>query len=142
VSDPLVDRQVRRRLAVLRHAEEVTGNVALTCRYFGISRQLYYTWPPSSDSPPQLVALFGVGVELVGQFLVTAGDNPERISNEAAFAKLCGAAPQPASSGRTTGLHVSRAPGAPAGRAIVWPPIARPLARGRSTGRGSGAPYP
>jgi transposase-like protein len=44
VSDPLLDRQVRRRLAVLRHVEEVTGNVALTCRYFGISRQLYYVW--------------------------------------------------------------------------------------------------
>ena len=44
MSDPLLDRQVRRRLAVLRHAEEVTGNVALTCRYFGISRQLYYIW--------------------------------------------------------------------------------------------------
>jgi transposase len=36
---------------------------------------------------------------------VTAGDNPERIRNEAAFAKLCGVAPQPASSGRTTGRH-------------------------------------
>jgi transposase-like protein len=44
VSDPLQDRQVRRRLAVLRHAEEVTGNVAQTCRYYGISRQCYYTW--------------------------------------------------------------------------------------------------
>lgn len=44
MSDPLLDRQVRRRLAVLRHAEEVTGNVALTCRYYGISRQAYYTW--------------------------------------------------------------------------------------------------
>jgi transposase InsO family protein len=44
VSDPLLDRQVRRRLAVLRHVEEVTGNVAMTCRYFGISRQLYYVW--------------------------------------------------------------------------------------------------
>lgn len=54
---------------------------------------------------PNLVKLFGVGVELAGQFLVTAGDNPERIHNEAAFAKLCGAAPQPASSGRTTGRH-------------------------------------
>jgi hypothetical protein len=43
VSDPLNDREVRRRLAVLRHVEEVTGNVAMTCRYFGISRQLYYT---------------------------------------------------------------------------------------------------
>ncbi len=27
------DRQAQHRLAVLRHAEEVTGNVALTCRY-------------------------------------------------------------------------------------------------------------
>ncbi|MCF7547610.1 IS481 family transposase [Pseudonocardia sp. WMMC193] len=44
MSDPLQDRQVRRRLAVLRHAEEVTGNVAMTCRYYGISRQCYYTW--------------------------------------------------------------------------------------------------
>lgn len=35
---------MRRRLAVLRHAEEVTGNVAMTCRYYGISRQCYYTW--------------------------------------------------------------------------------------------------
>jgi transposase len=54
---------------------------------------------------PDLVELFGVGIELAGQFLVTAGDNPERIHNEVAFAKLCGVAPQPASSGRTTGRH-------------------------------------
>jgi transposase len=54
---------------------------------------------------PGLVALVGVGVELAGQFLITAGDNPERIRNEAAFARLCGVAPQPASSGRTTGRH-------------------------------------
>jgi len=37
-------RAAARRLAIIRHAEEVTGNVARTCRYFGISRQLYYTW--------------------------------------------------------------------------------------------------
>ncbi|MCZ7532589.1 MAG: IS110 family transposase [Acidimicrobiia bacterium] len=54
---------------------------------------------------PELVELFGVGTELAGQFLVTAGDNPGRIRNEAAFAKLCGVAPQPASSGRTNGRH-------------------------------------
>jgi hypothetical protein len=30
-----LDRQVRRRLAVLRHAKEVSGNVAMTCRYYG-----------------------------------------------------------------------------------------------------------
>ena len=54
---------------------------------------------------PELVELHGVGVEIAGQFLVTAGDNADRIRNEAAFAKLCGVAPQPASSGRTAGRH-------------------------------------
>ena len=29
---------------IIRHAREVTGNVALTCRYYGISRQVFYTW--------------------------------------------------------------------------------------------------
>ncbi len=28
----------------MRHVEEVTGNVAMTCRYFGISRPTDYTW--------------------------------------------------------------------------------------------------
>jgi transposase len=54
---------------------------------------------------PQLVELHGVGIEVAGQFLVTAGDNADRIHTEAAFAKLCGVAPQPASSGRSTGRH-------------------------------------
>ncbi|HSJ85390.1 MAG TPA: helix-turn-helix domain-containing protein [Acidimicrobiia bacterium] len=37
-------RLVNHRLAVIRHAEEVTGNVAQTCRYFGITRQTFYRW--------------------------------------------------------------------------------------------------
>jgi transposase len=44
LSDLQLPREVRRRLAIIRHAEEVTGNVALTCRYYGISRQCYYIW--------------------------------------------------------------------------------------------------
>lgn len=31
-------RKLRHRVAVLRHTEEVTGKVAQTCRYYGISR--------------------------------------------------------------------------------------------------------
>ena len=50
---------------------------------------------------PTLLAINGVGLESAGQLLVTAGDNPERIRTEAAFAHLCGVAPIPASSGRT-----------------------------------------
>lgn len=47
-----------------------------------------------------LLALSGVGVEVAGQLLVTAGANPERLHSEAAFAMLCGVAPIPASSGQ------------------------------------------
>ena len=39
-----LERRANRRLAVLRHVEEVSGNVAATCRYYGISRQCYYGW--------------------------------------------------------------------------------------------------
>ena len=52
-----------------------------------------------------LVALHGVGAEIAGQLLITAGDNTKRLDTEAAFAKLCGVAPQPASSGKSTGRH-------------------------------------
>jgi transposase InsO family protein len=37
-------RTVAHRLAVLRHAEEVTHNVSLTCRYYGITRTAFYRW--------------------------------------------------------------------------------------------------
>jgi transposase-like protein len=39
-----LERRAHRRLAVLRHVEEVSGNIAATCRYYGISRQCYYGW--------------------------------------------------------------------------------------------------
>ncbi len=54
-----------------------------------------------SDAGPQLLALQGFGIDVAGQLLTTAGDNPDRLRSEAAFAHLCGVAPVPASSGRT-----------------------------------------
>jgi transposase len=48
-----------------------------------------------TTAAPALMALPGVGVETAGQLLVTAGDNPQRLRSEAAFAHLCGAAPSP-----------------------------------------------
>ena len=39
-----LSRGAARRLAIIHHVEEVTGNVAMTCRYFGISRHTYYFW--------------------------------------------------------------------------------------------------
>lgn len=43
-SERELERRARHRLAILEHAEEVTGSVAATCRYFGISRQVFYRW--------------------------------------------------------------------------------------------------
>jgi transposase len=57
---------------------------------------------------PALLALNGVGPDIAGQLLVTAGDNPHRLRSEAAFAMLCGAAPLPASSGRTQRHRLNR----------------------------------
>jgi transposase InsO family protein len=39
-----LDRHAAHRLAIIRHAQELTGNVSKTCRYYGISRQVYYKW--------------------------------------------------------------------------------------------------
>lgn len=57
------------------------------------------------ESAPELVAAYGVGPDSAAELVIAAGDNGERIRNEAAFAKLCGVCPIPASSGRTTGRH-------------------------------------
>jgi transposase len=48
-----------------------------------------------------LLDLAGVGVHCAAELLMAVGDNRERITSEAAFAHLCGAAPVPASSGKT-----------------------------------------
>jgi transposase len=57
---------------------------------------------------PRLIALPGVGTEVAAQILITAGDNPDRLRTEAAFAHLCGVAPIPASSGRTHRHRLNR----------------------------------
>lgn len=64
--------------------------------------------PLVQTTAPTLTACFGVGIEVAGQLLVTVGDNPERVHSEAALAMLCGAAPIPASSGRTHRHRLNR----------------------------------
>ena len=59
----------------------------------------------TAAAAPRLRALHGVGADVAGALLVAAGDNPERMRSESAFAHLCGVAPLPASSGKTTGRH-------------------------------------
>jgi len=68
------DRDIQRKLKVLRHAEK-TGHVARTCRYFGVGRSSFYRWKaayeqsgeaglvnakpipknPANQTPPEIV---------------------------------------------------------------------------------------
>jgi transposase len=50
---------------------------------------------------PSLLTVYGVGPDTAAMLLVVAGDHPERLRSEAAWAHLCGVAPIPASSGKT-----------------------------------------
>ena len=94
---------------------------------------------------PQLLAVKGVGTDTATALLVATGDNPERLRSEAAFARLCGVAPIPASSGQTTRHRLHRGGNRDANRALYllavgrmgWDPrtqayVARRTAEGRS----------
>jgi transposase len=67
---------------------------------------------------PELIAVKGVGTDIAGALLVAAGDNPDRLHSEAAFASLCGVAPIPASSGKTNRHRLSRGGDRDANRAL------------------------
>ncbi len=51
---------------------------------------------------PTLLAIHGVGPDTAAILLIAAGDHPQRLRSEAAWAHLCAAAPIPASSGKVT----------------------------------------
>jgi transposase len=57
---------------------------------------------------PQLIALRQVGPQIAAQLMITAGENIDRMRSEAAFAKLVGVAPLPASSGKTRRHRLNR----------------------------------
>jgi transposase len=62
----------------------------------------------AAQASPALMGLSGVGPHVAAQLLAAAGDNPERMRSEPAFAKLCGACPIPASSGKTVRHRLNR----------------------------------
>jgi transposase len=61
--------------------------------------------PLVTATAPELLAHKGVGPDTAAALLVAAGDNPSRLRSEATFARLCGAAPIPATSGKTQNRH-------------------------------------
>ena len=52
---------------------------------------------------PDLSDLFGVGPDTAAALVMAAGDNPERLHSEAAWAHLCGVSPIPTGSGKKSG---------------------------------------
>lgn len=86
-------RDLARRVRTLDHeldtiGDQLTGLVAATA--------------------PSLLTIHGLAAQGAATLLVAAGDNPERIRSEAAWAHLCGTAPIPASSGKTTRYRLNR----------------------------------
>jgi transposase len=60
------------------------------------------------EANPALRAARGVGPDVAAILLVAAGDNPERLRSESAFAALCGVSPVQASSGKTVRHRLNR----------------------------------
>ncbi|MEV2236481.1 IS110 family transposase, partial [Streptomyces phaeochromogenes] len=57
---------------------------------------------------PRLLDIVGVGPDSAAALLIAAGDNPERLANEASFSALCGVSPVEQSSGKTQRRRLNR----------------------------------
>ncbi len=64
--------------------------------------------PLVRTTAPALIAKHGLGPDTVGALLVSAGDNPQRLHKESAFAHMCGSAPIDASSGVVVHKRLNR----------------------------------
>ncbi len=98
----------------------------------------------TADAAPDLVACFGVGTESAGALLLTAGEHPDRLVSESAFAMLCGVSPVEASSGQVVRHRLNRGGDRQANAALYrvvlvrvrWhPPTQAYLARRTSQGK-------
>ncbi len=81
--------------------------------------------PLITAASPRLLDIYGVGVDVAALLLVAAGDNPERLRSEAAFAHLCGVAPLPASSGKVVRHRLNRGGNRQANHALYQIVISR-----------------
>jgi transposase len=57
---------------------------------------------------PSLLAEQGVGLDVAAKLVIAAGENPDRLRNEATFAALCGVSPVDASSGKQARHRLNR----------------------------------
>ncbi len=59
--------------------------------------------PLVETQAPSLLDMYGTGPHVAALLIIAAGDHPDRLRSEAAWAHLCGACPIPANSGKTNG---------------------------------------
>jgi transposase len=71
-----------------------------------------------AEAAPELVSLPAIGTNHAATLLIVAGDNPERLKNEASFASLCGVSPVEASSGKVVRHRLNRGGSRDANRAL------------------------
>lgn len=84
-------------------------------------------------APAGLLEVQGVGPDVAAALLIAAGDNPERLRNEASFAALCGVSPLDASSGKQQRHRLNRGGNRDANMALWrivmvrlrWDPVTR-----------------
>jgi transposase len=109
--EPLADKTLLEKCRELRY-ESMSGPVDAACytlraladRHHALDREVRLHQrvlaTPTERAAPTLTSLLGIGDDSAAELLLVVGDNPERICGEAALAKLCGACPIPASSGK------------------------------------------
>ena len=116
---PLSDAVLIRRCAGLRPGELASVSAAAKHSLRAIAQRWQYLHAEITGHQqqlkilvdqlaPQLTAAVGIGPDNAAELLLTLGDNAARVHSEAAFAKLCGACPIPASSGKTTRHRLNR----------------------------------
>jgi transposase len=101
------------RLALRELAQRV---LHLDAQLAAITKRLHRI---TVDVAPELTRVKGVGPEVASTLLMTAGDNPQRMRSESAFAALCGSDPIPASSGKTNRHRLNRS-GDRLANAALW----------------------
>ena len=110
--EPLTDRQLIKRCADLEPGDLIdpTASIkhalrALATRWLTLSTEIGAHDEAldtlTMTAAPSLREAYGIGPDSAAEMMIVAGDNPARIRSEAAFAKLCGACPIPASTGIT-----------------------------------------
>lgn len=108
-----LDDPVQATKAALRSIAQRARNLTIESRQ--LKQQITQL---TATAAPNTTAVFALGPDTASALLVTIGDNPDRLRSEASFAHLCGVAPIPASSGKTSRHRLHRGGNRAANRAL------------------------